>query len=465
MFKGLTKSLVAAAALAGATVLGAAPSFAQEPAASLGELIRRLQQDSRETSAEAREREAEFRARAAEQERLLNEALAELTALQEEGETLAAEFDANDARILELEEQLRDAQGEFGELFGVARQAASDVGALIDASLVSAEFPGRSDGLNAIAETSSLPTRRELDAIWTTLLHEMVHQREVARFTARVSNYGSNNTTVDAEVVRIGVFTIFGDDRGAPRFLEYDPAGAPALNTLARAPASATVNAARAVINAGPDDLVAGPVDPSRGVLLGLVVDTPSTRERVDQGGLVGYITLTIAAVGVVFGLFRLVQLTLVNMSVRGQARRLSSPSRSNPLGRILLAAEDARSSEIETFELKLDQAIIRESSGLDFGLNFLKLAAGIAPLLGLLGTVVGMIVTFQQITLFGTGDPKIMAGGISQALVTTVLGLVSAIPLLLIHSFCASASRGVQTILEEQSAGIVAEHAAARTR
>ena len=76
-----------------------------------------------------------------------------------------------------------------------------------------------------------------------------------------------------------------------------------------------------------------------------------------------------------------------------------------------------------------------------------------------LLGTVTGMIVTFQQITLFGTGDPKIMAGGISQALVTTVLGLVVAIPTTLLHSFANSSARGIINVLEEQSTGIVAEH------
>jgi len=125
-----------------------------------------------------------------------------------------------------------------------------------------------------------------------------------------------------------------------------------------------------------------------------------------------------------------------------------------------MLAYEQVKDRPIETIELKIDEAILRETPRLEFGLNFLKLAAGVAPLLGLLGTVTGMIRTFTQITLFGTGDPKIMAGGISEALVTTVSGLIAAIPLLFIHSFAASFARGAQQTLEEQAAGIIARHA-----
>jgi biopolymer transport protein ExbB len=79
---------------------------------------------------------------------------------------------------------------------------------------------------------------------------------------------------------------------------------------------------------------------------------------------------------------------------------------------------------------------------------------------MGLLGTVIGMIRTFTQITLVGTGDPKTMADGISQALVTTVEGLVAAIPLILLHAVISSQAKGVQQVLDEQAAGMVAERA-----
>jgi biopolymer transport protein ExbB len=203
-----------------------------------------------------------------------------------------------------------------------------------------------------------------------------------------------------------------------------------------------------------------GVVDPSRGPLLEIYKDVPNLQERIDQSGNVGLVIIGLLIGAGAFGLFRIFQLFMTMGAVGGQKRSPNKPKKGNPLGRVMLAYESAKGGDVETVELKLDNAILQESPKLEFGLNFLKLAAGIAPLLGLLGTVTGMIKTFTQITLFGTGDPRIMAGGISEALMTTVLGLIAAIPLLFIHSFAASFARGVQQVLEEQAAGIVARHA-----
>ncbi|MCG8442234.1 MAG: MotA/TolQ/ExbB proton channel family protein [Caulobacterales bacterium] len=452
-----TISSLAVAAWAGAALFTAPAAAQNQPASSLRELLSRIQQDSQEQSAEARRREAEFQRGVNEQAALLAQAQAELDALIAEGEALTAQFDANDEIILDLEDELRDKQGEFGELFGVARQAAGDVRALLDASNVSAQFPDRTAALARVAASSRLPTRTDLDEIWKRQIEEMIAQRDVVTFPARVANFSRDGRAVDAEVTRIGVFTVFANAGGSARFVDFQDGE---ITVLSRQPSGRLVSAATTVMRSNPDRLVAGPVDPSRGELLSLIIDAPTLGERINQGGVVGYVIITMAIIGIAFGILRVVMLSMLNARVSGQARRADRPSQGNPLGRVLLAAQQARDADVETFELKLDDAIIKESAGLDFGLNFLKLAAAIAPLLGLLGTVTGMIITFQQITLFGTGDPKIMAGGISQALMTTVLGLVAAIPLLLIHSFAASASRGVQQIMEEQAAGIVAEHA-----
>jgi biopolymer transport protein ExbB len=134
--------------------------------------------------------------------------------------------------------------------------------------------------------------------------------------------------------------------------------------------------------------------------------------------------------------------------------------STDNPLGRILSVYDDNETIDPESLELKIDEAILREVPQLEKYHSIVKVFAAIAPLLGLLGTVVGMIVTFQALTLFGTGDPKLMAGGISQALVTTMLGLIVAIPLVFLHSILTSWSGTLIEILEEQSAGLIARHA-----
>ncbi|MCP2678213.1 MotA/TolQ/ExbB proton channel family protein [Maricaulaceae bacterium NA33B04] len=457
--KNLIKTI--AAVSLGASLLSA-PVFAQtdaEPVTSIQQLLDRVRADSRDAAAENQRRIQEFRANRDQQVALLRQAQSRMAALEAQSAQLEAEFDANVVLIDEQSALLQEAQGAFGELFGAARQYAGEFGATIDASLVSAQYTGRADDLNTLANSRTLPSRRELDAIWTTMINEMEGQAEVTRFSRRVLGLNDGNPV---DVVRIGTFVAVADT-GSPTFLNYksDGAGSDSFSLVAleRQPPGTIMGAASNILNAEAGEIVSGPIDPSRGALLDIYRSVPNLSERFEQGGIVAKIIAGLFIFSAVFGLFRLVMLLLTTSAINAQKRR-STASKSNPLGRVMLAYEEVKDRPFETIELKVDEAILRETPKLEFGLNFLKLAAGVAPLLGLLGTVTGMIRTFTQITLFGTGDPQIMAGGISEALVTTVSGLIAAIPLLFIHSFAASFARGAQQALEEQAAGIVARHA-----
>jgi biopolymer transport protein ExbB len=451
-----------AAVSMGASLLSA-PAFAQadqEPVTTIQQLLDRVRADTRDAAAENQRRLQEFRAERDQQAAQVRAARNELAALEAEGERLIAQFEENTTRIDELAAELRDAQGSFGELFGAARQSAGEFGSIIDASLVSAQYPGRADELIELANTRTLPSRRELDAIWQNMISEMEGQAEVSTFNRRV--LGLNNGDPVA-VTRIGTFVALAD-QGGPVFLNWSADGNSrnenfSLVALERQPPGSVMGAASNILNADPGEIVSGPVDPSRGALLRIYREVPNLSERFEQGGIVAKIIAGLFVFSAVFGLLRLVMLLMTTSAINAQKRR-STASKSNPLGRVMLAYEEVKDRPFETIELKVDEAILRETPKLEFGLNFLKLAAGVAPLLGLLGTVTGMIRTFTQITLFGTGDPQIMAGGISEALVTTVSGLIAAIPLLFIHSFAASFARGAQQALEEQAAGIVARHA-----
>lgn len=288
------------------------------------------------------------------------------------------------------------------------------------------------------------------------MLSEIKGQREVAEFQAPIAN---KNEGAAQSVTRVGPFAIFTSD--SADYLEYKHPETDrdiALTYLGKQPKGPVAKAAKAVANANAGELVFGPVDPTRGNLLKALERVPDTKERVAQGGPIGLIILAVLALGSIIGLLRIFQLMATSAAVKAQKKK-AQPSKSNPLGRIMMAYDGVKDRDEEIIELKLDEAILRESPKLERWLNFLKLGAAIAPLLGLLGTVTGMIKTFQAMMIYGAGDPQLMAGGISEALVTTMLGLIAAIPLLILHSFCASLARSVQGTLEEQSAGIVARH------
>lgn len=460
--KTTLKALAMAVGFGAMFAAGAAAQNA--PASSINELLNRVRSDAREASQENQRRLQEFRNERNTQTARLGQVRGELASLQARADQLEAQFASNQEEIDQLAEELRLAQGAFGELFGAARQTAGEFSALIGASVTSAQHGGRTAPLDELANSRTLPTRNELDQIWRSITAEMIYQGEIATFNSNVVNLDSDGPV---PVTRVGTFVAFATEGGSSNFLQWttdenSQSGRYRLRVLPAQPPENLRAAATNLYQAEWGDVVAGPLDPSRGALLEIYRDVPDLAERIEQGRIVGKIILGLLAVSALFGIYRLLMLVMTSSAVAAQKRR-STPSRSNPLGRVMLAYESVKDHNDEVIEMKLDEAILKETPKLEFGLNFLKLAAGIAPLLGLLGTVTGMIKTFTQITLFGTGDPKIMAGGISEALVTTVLGLVAAIPLLFIHSFAQSFARGVQQTLEEQAAGIVARHAEER--
>ncbi|EDQ00113.1 MotA/TolQ/ExbB proton channel family protein [Shewanella benthica KT99] len=203
-------------------------------------------------------------------------------------------------------------------------------------------------------------------------------------------------------------------------------------------------------------------IDPIKGVLLSIFTQKPTIEDRIEAGGTIGYIIIGLLIIGAIISIERLVTLTLVGAKVKAQRKNLDNPG-DNALGRILKTYQDNKDVDVETLELKLDEAILKETPALEARISIIKVLAAIAPMMGLLGTVTGMIATFQSIQLFGTSDPKLMAGGISMALMTTVQGLVAALPLMLMHAIVIARSKSIVQVLEEQSAGMVASHAEKR--
>lgn len=421
---------------------------------SLNELLLKVQEEALYDSEENRARIAKFMAEKSTQDAVLQETLANLKIQEDRAVRLEKTFDENDVKLSELEDLKAERLGAFGELFGVVRGTASEMGAQIKESIISGELQGRSQTLTDLAKSKALPSNEELEMLWYHLLEEMNAQGEVKRFNGTIVDTDGNFS--EEEVVRVGPWTAF-DRKG--NFLGYLPDDE-RYRVLGRQPQARFLDLGDNIVDGDKGDIVKGAIDPSRGAILSLLIQTPGLSERIGQGGVVGYIILGLLAVGLVLSIERIFRLTITARAVNAQAKDVDNPNESNPLGRVLNAYHSNKSADVETLELKLDDAILKELPSLERGINFIKLLSSVAPLLGLLGTVTGMIVTFQAITLFGTGDPKLMAGGISQALVTTVLGLTAAIPLVLLHSVAQTRSRSIQQILDEQSAGLIAERA-----
>jgi biopolymer transport protein ExbB len=373
-----------------------------------------------------------------------------------EAERLENIFEKNEQDIAAKQEILAKRLGSLRELFGVLQQVAGDTQGVFEGSIVSAQLPGRGEWLGDFAQSmgksSKLATIEEIERLWFELQREMTESAKITRFNATLIKLDGEE--VQQEVVRVGSFNLVSDGE----YVTYDINNG-LIQELPRQPASRFVSSAEDLQDASSGFTPFG-LDPTRGQLLALQVQVPTIQERVNQGGTPGYVIIALGIVALLLSLERFITLSRIGAGVSAQAANPGSTNTGNPLGRVLKVYHDNKEIESETLQLKLDEAILKEQPAIQARIAFIKIISMVAPLLGLLGTVIGMIVTFQAITLFGTGDPKTMAGGISQALITTVLGLTVAIPTVLLHSIVDSRAKSILHVLTEQSAGLVAEHA-----
>ena len=424
---------------------------------SLDELLDLVEDAGGRDAAAEEQRIQEFEQNQANQQQLLNDANARKAAEEARSARLETTFEENELLIADVTEQLNVRLGSLRELFGVLQQVAGDARGLFEASLTNIEYPERSQFLTDLAAKmgsgSQLASIEEIERLWFELQREATELGKVKRLSD-FQVIAANGDILNEDIVRVGPFNILADGRYLQRDAETN-----SVSELQRQPEQGRfTGSTSAMLSAGPgDDFVRFGLDPTSGQILGLLVREPSFRERINQGGIVGYIIITLGIFGVLLSIERLISLGIAGRKVKAQLKS-DTASEKNALGRVLGAYESNREVDTETLELKLGEAILKEVPPLQRGILIIKVISVVAPLLGLLGTVTGMINTFQAITLFGTGDPTRMAGGISQALVTTQLGLYVAVPTVLLHTVVSGRSRGIIQILQEQAAGIVAE-------
>ena len=423
-------------------------------------LLQLVKEGKTKEQSENADREAKFMANKNEQAAILAAEKRELARQERIADQLEAEYKKNEEILRVKEEAYQKELGSLVELFGHLQSSAGEAAVQFSGSLTSPQYGlERVDFLNELtskmSETTELPTIREIEGLWYELQREMVASGQVVSFDTTVIDVDGESSTCN--VTRVGLFNAVCEGK----YLEY-VAATGQYAFLPRQPAGRFTKTAKSVGNADAGEQVrfgVDPTGPTGGSLLANLIQTPSLAERAAQGREVGYAIIFVGLIGIGLAFWKLWSLYVLGKAVRAQAGSKTLDVR-NPLGRVLKVGEENFKKDIDTLELKLAEAIMAERPSIERGIGAVRIISVVAPLAGLLGTVTGMIVTFQMITLYGTGDPKLMAGGISQALVTTVLGLLVAIPTTLLHSFTASSAKGIISVLEEQSTGILAERA-----
>ncbi|HHF2976382.1 TPA: MotA/TolQ/ExbB proton channel family protein [Vibrio diabolicus] len=410
-------------------------------------LLQKAQQENRQQQSHNVARESGFKKTEQELQVIKNKLAAERAALQAEADSLSVTFGENEAELAQLEEKLRLETGSLGELFGVVRQNAKELDSELKSSVTGVDANSYQKDIDAIVAAKSLPTLTQLQAMWRSMEEQIKASGEMANVSFTLLNGEGREQTVNG--VRLGSMALL-DDTG---YVKWNGQRGDAVNYLRQPESGPTAN----TISSG--DIDALVIDPSRGILLEQLANSPTLADRLNAGGVVGKIILGLLAIGLLIALVRGASLMISRQKIMKQLKTPAQPG-DNPLGRVLAVYQKDKHRSVEALELRLLEAVVDEQTHLEKGLSMLKLLAALAPMLGLLGTVTGMIETFQVITQFGNGDPKVMAGGISMALVTTVLGLVSAMPLLLAHNVLSSQAENIRSILEKQGIGLVAEQA-----
>ncbi|EJK2414877.1 MotA/TolQ/ExbB proton channel family protein [Vibrio cholerae] len=413
-------------------------------------LVQQATQEKAQQQQHNQQREAGFVQTAQELQAAKAELLAERNRLQKEADQLSSQFSDNENTLARLEETLRLETGSLGEMFGVVRQNAKELQSELDQSVTGVEPRAHQQSIDDVVAAKTLPSMAQLRGLWQAMSEEIRASGQVQTTEIQWLNGQGETQTVPA--LRLGSLGLISEQG----YVKWDNARQQALSYQQLPSDFPTFSHIRTLVDG---DVVTMKVDPSRGVLLEQLALTPTLSQRLQAGGVIGNVILVLLGVGLIIALYRGAILATLRQKIKAQLKNPEQPG-NNPLGRILAVYNKEQQRSVEALELRLLEAVVDEQNHLETGLSMLKLLAALAPMLGLLGTVTGMIETFQVITQFGNGDPKVMAGGISMALVTTVEGLIAAIPLLLAHNILSAQAETIRNILEKQGIGLVAQQA-----
>ena len=436
--------------------------FAQEEAVEPNPyeiLLNKVQQNIQVEERYDLQRIQSAQAKVNELKRIKTQLTKDLQAAVRLSDKLSADFDANEKVLSELEEKLTLKLGNLGEMFGVVRQVAGQTKGEFENSISNIQHPERIDVLQNLSEKKKLPSVPQIKELWFELIKEIGYSSEIINFNAEILN--ADGSTSNLDILRLGLFVLASDgdllkhipETNQIEKLPSQPSGVD-HGGLKKLQNSSRVFRSDRPLEQTLSERFDVTIDPTRGSLIDKLIQSPSFFERINQGGLVGYFIILLGLFGLGLGAERIVFLRKEWTELENAQDGSGS---NNILSELFKTMEENAKLDFESLQMLLDEKIQAYIPKIESRVAAIKLIATVAPLLGLLGTVIGMIETFQSIQIFGTGDPKLMAGGISQALVTTILGLIVAAPLLFLHSYADSFVAKISDFLDEKSSGLIA--------
>lgn len=436
--------------------------FAQEEAVEPNPyeiLLNKVQQNIQVEERYDLQRIQSAQAKVNELKRIKTQLTKDLQAAVRLSDKLSADFDANEKVLSELEEKLTLKLGNLGEMFGVVRQVAGQTKGEFENSISNIQHPERIDVLQNLSEKKKLPSVPQIKELWFELIKEIGYSSEIINFNAEILN--ADGSTSNLDILRLGLFVLASDgdllkhipETNQIEKLPSQPSGVD-HGGLKKLQNSSRVFRSDRPLEQTLSERFDVTIDPTRGSLIDKLIQSPSFFERINQGGLVGYFIILLGLFGLGLGAERIVFLRKEWTELENAQDGSGS---NNILSELFKTMEENAKLDFESLQMLLDEKIQAYIPKIESRVAAIKLIATVAPLLGLLGTVIGMIETFQSIQIFGTGDPKLMAGGISQALVTTMLGLIVAAPLLFLHSYADSFVAKISDFLDEKSSGLIA--------
>jgi biopolymer transport protein ExbB len=436
-----------------------------------------LAQDVREAAKKAAaERRAAGERAARIEEQIINDRdalVAEVEKLEAQQRQLESEVDALQRRIEadedhreRLEDRWAKHELDFKEISGNVRVIARDLETMLIKSPSTAVASGRLDRIRPLLDTGYFPDIDDISGMAEVFFDEMKRSGQVGLVEA--DYVGRDGETRHGRIMTLGNFTAIYQDGDETGFLTYKP-DAQLFFALSNLPPGRIERGLKRYL-AGESKSV--PVDMSGGAALRQIAHKSSFREQLKAGGPLVWPIGAIALAALIIVISKIIFLNRVHRNTgmyMTQVNKLaaqgkwdecedlvqSRKGKHSPVNHVIEAGLQARKEDRETLESVLQEAILRELPRVERGLSILAVLGAVAPLLGLLGTVTGMIDTFRVITLFGTGDPKLMSGGISEALVTTELGLAVAIPIMLLYTVLSRRAEKIIGEMEEKAVSL----------